>query len=86
MELKRGSLIRHKITHEVGILLDIKVWNKRGYDLTRKLTNKIFSSRYFPSIFKNKESSNIDFYIHWANGHKSWIISSGVILIKEATS
>ena len=86
MYLARGSLVQHKITNEVGVLLEITVWNKEGYDLAHKLSDKIFSSRFFPSIFKNKISNHIDFYVHWANGHKSWIISSGVALMKEPTN
>ena len=77
-----GTLVRNKITKEVGVVLEIKVWKSAGYDIKRKLSNKIFSSRYFPSTIRNKSSNSIDFYVHWAKGDRSWIISSAVSLIR----
>ena len=78
-----GTLVRNKITKEVGVVLEIKVWKNSGYDIKRKLSNKIFSSRYFPSTLRNKTSNSIDYYVHWAKGDRSWIISSGVSLVLE---
>ena len=86
MRVERGTLVRNKATQEVGIILDIKVWKATGYDLTRKLSNKIFSSRHFSSILKTKVSNSIDFYVHWASGSKTWIISSSVLLLEYATN
>jgi|TARA_R110000824_G_scaffold14091_2_gene60413 hypothetical protein len=86
MSICCGTLIQNKLTNEIGVVLDIKVWKKDGYKLTRKLSNKIFSSRYFPSTIRNKTSNSIDFYVHWASGARSWIISSGVIIVEKPTN
>jgi hypothetical protein len=86
MEIVRGTLVQHKQSKEIGILLDIKVWNSRGYNLTQEISNKNFSSEHFPSILKNKISQSIDFFIHWTDGHESWIISSGVNVLEDATN
>jgi hypothetical protein len=86
MTVYAGTLVQHKITKEVGVILEIKMWSKDNYDTTRRLSNKIFSSRHFPSIIRNKTSNSIDFYVHWASGARSWIISSGVALMLEGTN
>jgi hypothetical protein len=86
MSIRCGTLVRNKITKEVGVVLEIKVWKRTGYELKRKLSNKIFSSRYFPSTIRNKTSNSVDFYVHWAGGSRSWIISSGVSFVDEHTN
>jgi hypothetical protein len=83
MSVHCGTLVRNKITKEVGVVLQIKVWKSAGYDIKRKLSNKIFSSRYFPSTLRNKTSNSVDYYVHWAKGDRTWIISSGVSLMPE---
>jgi len=86
MSIRCGTLVRNKITKEVGVVLEIKVWKRTGYELKRKLSNKIFSSRYFPSTIRNKTSNSVNFYVHWAGGSRSWIISSGVSFVDEHTN
>jgi hypothetical protein len=85
MNITRGCLVRHKVTEEVGVIVDIKVWKQDGYKLKGRLSDKIFSSRKFPAIMNNKASNSIDFFVHWASGTTSWIISSGVLLLEEAS-
>lgn len=86
MGVRCGTLVRNNITKEVGVVLEIKVWKHTGYELKRKLSNKIFSSRHFPSTIRNKTSNSIDFYVHWAGGSRSWIISSSVSFVGENTN